>query len=222
MPKNGVFPGREAERNQYYQIVVPYLLLAANVTRLLISLVNKTALTTYFAQWNAAFSASQNKDTATSTVIDNKQAADKGLQTVMRAIYADIPESILTPQDRNTLNLQLRSKTSALTQAPTTKPVTKVDISKRLEHTVFFVDELTLTSRAKPEGVRGCQIWYKIGTPAIDPSELTYVMTDTASPQVIKFKGEDAGKNVYYWLRWESTRGEVGPWSDVIIATIGG
>jgi len=30
----------------------------------------------------------------------------------------------------------------------------------------------------------------------------------------------DAGKTAYYALRWENTRGETGPWSDVVSATI--
>jgi hypothetical protein len=74
----------------------------------------------------------------------------------------------------------------------------------------------------KPDGVRGCQIWMKIGSPATDPDELTYLATDTRSPYVYHFEGKDAGKAAYYWLRWENTRGETGPWSDSVMATIAG
>lgn len=222
MPNNGPFPSRESDLNQYYQIAVPYLNVAANTTRLLVSGANKTLLNTYFTQWNIAFPVSQNRDTATSTVIDNKNTANKNLQATLRAIFADIPESALTAQDRNTLNLAARSKTAVHSPVPTTKPVCKVDTSNRLEHTISFVDELTVTSRAKPDGVRGCQIWGKIGSPAMSTTELTYIATDTATPYVFHFTVEDAGKPVYYWLRWENTRGETGPWSDVVMATITG
>jgi hypothetical protein len=103
---------------------------------------------------------------------------------------------------------------------PTTVPIGQVNTSRRLEHTISFTNEDG--SSAKPFGVHGCQIWYKIGTPAVDPSELSFMFTDTSSPHIHQFNGEHVGKNVYYWLRWENTRGETGPWSDVVMATITG
>ncbi len=219
---NGPFPTKEAELNQYFQIVYTYLNIPANTARLLLSSGNKTLLYAHYTSWNANFPLSQNPDTATRTIIDNKNMASKNLQALFRVIFNDIPESVLTIQDRNTLNLPARSNKYTATPVPTTKPVGKADTSKRLEHTIAFVDEATPTSRAKPEGVRACQIWVKIGTPAIDPSELSYVASDTATPYVAHFNGADAGKTAHYWLRWENTRGEVGPWSDVIMATIPG
>ena len=105
---------------------------------------------------------------------------------------------------------------------PETRPVVKVDTSQRLQHTISFGDELTPTRTAKPAGVRGAQLWVKIGDPApIDPSELTYLATDTRTPYVAAFAGADANKVAHYMLRWESTRGEPGPWSETGSATIG-
>jgi len=34
--------------------------------------------------------------------------------------------------------------------------------------------------------------------------------------------GTQAGKTVYYWLRWVNTRGEAGPWSSVASAMVVG
>ena len=83
-------------------------------------------------------------------------------------------------------------------------------------------DEATPTRRAKPAGVRGAQVWVKIGDPALaDPSELTFLATDTRTPYLAKFDGADAKKVAHYMLRWESTRGETGPWSETASATIG-
>ena len=71
-------------------------------------------------------------------------------------------------------------------------------------------------------GVRGAQIWVKIGDPPpSDPSELTFLATDTRAPYVADFAGADANKVAHYMLRWESTRGAVGPWSETASATIG-
>ena len=95
-----------------------------------------------------------------------------------------------------------------------------VDTAQRLQHTIAFSDETTLTSKAKPAGVRGAQIWVKIGDPErSDPNELTYLATDTRTPYVADFAGADANKVDHYMLRWESTRGETGPWSETASAT---
>ncbi len=43
--------------------------------------------------------------------------------------------------------------------------------------------------------MRGAQIWVKIGDPApADPSELTFLATDTRTPYLAKFDGADAKK----------------------------
>src|SRR6266536_7259 len=59
-------------------------------------------------------------------------------------------------------------------------PSRPVDTSQRLRHTIQFVDESTPTSRAKPDGVAGCEVWVKVGDPApADAGALKYLATDT-------------------------------------------
>ncbi|MDR2362267.1 MAG: hypothetical protein LBD91_06005 [Prevotellaceae bacterium] len=41
------------------------------------------------------------------------------------------------------------------------------------------------------------------------------VATKRANPD-----GQHCGKTVYFALRWENTRGEKGPWSDIMSATV--
>ncbi len=45
--------------------------------------------------------------------------------------------------------------------------------------------------------------------------------TDTRTPYVADFNGADANKVAHYMLRWESTLGDVGSWSETASATIG-
>ena len=94
---------------------------------------------------------------------------------------------------------------------PTTAPTATVDTGERLQHTIHFRDTATPTSKAKPAGVRGAEIWMKIGTPPVDSSELSFVTLDTRTPHVIHFDCADGGKTVTYWLRWVSTRDDKGP-----------
>jgi hypothetical protein len=218
MPNSKPFPSKEADLNTYFQAVVAYLIL--NKVRLLLSAANQALLTAQLTAWNAVYPASQNTNTRTKSIVQNKDIAKDILMSTLRLVYADIPNSVLTVEDRNTLNVAERSTARTPAPVPTTKPIGQIDTSMRLEHTISFTDQDGST--AKPDGVRGCQIWFKIGEPAIDPSELAYMTTDTASPFTYQFNGVNAGKTVYYWLRWENTRGETGPWSDVVMATITG
>jgi hypothetical protein len=127
----------------------------------------------------------------------------------------------MTDAQRERLGITVRSTARAPVGKPTTRPVATVDTTHRLQHTIAFVDELTPTSRAKPDGVSGCEIWIKIdGPPPVDPNELRYLSTDTRSPYVAQFDGVDGGKTAYYMLRWVNTRGEQGPWSQTVGATI--
>ena len=218
MPNLKPFPSKEADLNVYFQLAIAYLIL--NGVRLHISTARQTAATDLLATWNLVYPESQNKNTRTKSIIDNKDLVRDNIMNLLREIYDDIPSSLLTIEDRNTLNITKKSISRTNAPIPLSKPICQVDTSHRLTHTISHTDEDG--SQGKPNGVRGCQIWYKIGSPAIDPSELTYLATDTASPFMHQFAGEHVGKNVYYWLRWENTRGEVGPWSDTVMATITG
>ena len=140
----------------------------------------------------------------------------------MRPLVAQLQaRPTVTDAQRQSLGITVRSTTRTAVSAPTTKPVATVDTSQRLQHTIAFVDELTPTSRAKPDGVSGCEIWVKVDGPApADPSECRYVATDTRTPYGAQYEGSEAGKIAYYMLRWVSTRGETGPWSQTVAATV--
>ena len=76
-------------------------------------------------------------------------------------------------------------------------------------------------SRAKPAGVHGCEIRYAVlGAPPTSLDELTRSEFATRSRHIFSFEESLRGKTVYFVLRWESNRGEKGPWSDILRAII--
>jgi hypothetical protein len=105
-----------------------------------------------------------------------------------------------------------------------TRPIGVVDTSQRLRHEIRFTDEATPTSRAKPAGIMGCEIWVKITGPGEVPptsaDELSFVTLDTASPYIVEYDGKDGGKTAHYMLRWVKSSGDKGPWSETVSATI--
>ena len=132
----------------------------------------------------------------------------------------------VSDEERKALGITVRDTTPtgiSAAVAAATRPVGMVSTAQRLRHEIRFFDEATPTSRAKPDGVMGCEIWVKIGTtPPADSSECTFLALDTASPYTAEYPGAAAGKTAYYMLRWVTTRGDKGPWSETLAATIAG
>ena len=186
----------------------------------MVSLANEDVITEALRTWNETYPLSQDINSRTKTTIENKNAARVVLTEALRATFGDIPQSALTTEDRNTLRLEARNAARTATPVPNTRPVGQVNTNNRLEHTISFTDDGG--GHAKPKGVRGCQIWCKVGDPVVNLDELSYLGTDTKSPFIQRYGVDKAGKTIHYWLRWENTRGEVGPWSNVVTATVTG
>lgn len=114
--------------------------------------------------------------------------------------------------DKNYLGLTIPDVKPTPPSVPSTSPLARVEFGERLQHMIHFYDEES-ASKAKPKGVKGCEIWFKIGGDApVDASELRYLATPSASPYSASFEGEFEGEKVYYWMRWINTRDEHGPW----------
>lgn len=135
-----------------------------------------------------------------------------------------------TDSHRAALGITVPDRLPTPVGPPTTRPLVKVDFSKRLHHRIAFADEKTPTRRAKPKGILGAEVWVNISAPddppptpvsPADPSELRFLLLSTRTPAVAEYGGEDAGETAHYMLRWLSSRGEPGPWSETASATIG-
>lgn len=174
-----------------------------------------TDFQTDFANNNAAQASAQ---AARQKKDDSREPLVALARSLVRQIQAT---ASVTDSQRQSLGLNIKSTTRTAVGEPTTRPVATVDTSQRLRHVISFTDEETPGSRAKPAGTMGCEIWVKVGpTPPVDPSECHYLATDTATPYTVEYDGADAGKIAHYMLRWVNTRGERGPWSQTVSATI--
>lgn len=104
--------------------------------------------------------------------------------------------------------------------APVSVPMAHIDYGKG-RHTIHFRDAQTPDSEAKPDGVKGCEIWNFIGDePPASEKGYEYLVTDSNTPYVAFYDGADAGKTVHYIMRWISKSGDAGEWSQVLKATI--
>jgi len=170
--------------------------------------------------------AVQNAAAAKQTKCTNREMFEGQLRALVRQIQAN---PSVTDAQRAALGITVPGESvgaRSATLASISRPVATIDTSARLRHVVRFVEEATPTSRANPHGAMGCEIWVKVAAageaPPSDPSQLTFLGLDTASPYVAEYDGDDAGKTAQYMLRWALAGGEMGPWSETASATIVG
>jgi len=177
------------------------------------------------AVWQDAYAPAEIKKARNEGDVQGKDSArdvyEKQLRKFVKQWLAF--NTRVSDRDRELMGLTVISEMRSPVTPPTTVPVGKIDFSIRLLHKVHFVDEATPTRKAKPDGVHGCEVWVKYdGAAPVEPSELLYVSTATRTPCMATIEGKYAGKTAYYWLRWVNTRGEHGPWSNTVSATVAG
>jgi hypothetical protein len=70
----------------------------------------------------------------------------------------------------------------------------------------------------------GTEVWVKLvdadQSAPTDPKALSFLTLTTRPAHVTDFPAAGGDKTAVYILRWVSTRGEKGPWSEVTTATV--
>jgi len=214
-------PDQDAELVAWLTNFVTYA--NANLAPLGLVVGDMLPITTNQTAFNTTFNANITAQNAAKNAATAKDLARTNLEIVVRTLVRKVQGTpTVTNAQRQSLGISERGTPRTPTGVPNSRPILTIDTSQRLQHTVSFMDESTPTSKAKPEGVRGCEIWEYIGAVAPkNPAEYHYLTTDTKTPHIAKFGGDDGGKTAFYMGRWANTKNETGPWSEVISATIG-
>lgn len=213
-------PRTDAEFDAWQKNLVSYA--TKNQAALNLAAPDLAALTSLQADWETKYAANI---TAQAAARGAREAKDESRENYEEGLRAFNRTSQATPSvtDENRIGMGLPAATRGErtpVPTPTTRPVVNVDTGQRLRHIISWVDEATPNRRARPDGVIGCQIWNKVGAQPTGPTDLAYVIMDPRSPYIIEYEDEDAGKTAYYMLRWVNSRGETGPWSQTVSATI--
>jgi hypothetical protein len=158
--------------------------------------------------------------TRTKTTIELKNEAHKALKTNIRQAVQEYlaHNHNVTNADRDNMGLPIykTGRTPSLVPSDPPQCSAKPLLGNRVEVTFHALDENTKRSVAKPAGVHGVEIaWAVLAEAPKDYEELIHSEFDTCSPYVFQFKLSDAGKILYFALRWENTRGKKGPWTTI-------
>jgi hypothetical protein len=120
----------------------------------------------------------------------------------------------VSDEDRVAAGITVPDKTRTHAPQPKSRPEAKITAALR-QITISISDEGS-HNRGKPDKVHGCEARFDFldGTPG-DIEDLRHSIFITVTSHVFDFEEKDRGKRLYFALRWENTRGEKGPWSQL-------
>ncbi len=120
------------------------------------------------------------------------------------------------------LGLKVYDRIKTATAAPENEPHIIIAIEPHRRHLIKIFDFADSTSRAKPKGVSGAEIWVYVGAEddQFDEKNMRYLGMATRGSLTHTHDAEDVGKQAFYLARWVNKRGMCGGWSNQASATI--
>ena len=159
--------------------------------------------------------------TRTPLITFEKNEARKALEKDLRMLVRNLQSNPkVTADNLRSLGIALPNANRTPAPVPTNYPDFTTDSSMIRRLTVHFRDHDS-TNNAKPKGVHGAEIrWAIRDTAPAGVKELGNSAFDTRTPFTLEFDDTERGKTVYFCLRWENTRSEKGPWSEIVSAIV--
>ncbi|MCH8852331.1 MAG: hypothetical protein IID41_06710 [Planctomycetes bacterium] len=215
-------PGPDAEFDGWQENWVTYAV--ANAVALgLDPLADIPAIQAAKIAWDTDYDGNLTAQAAAQAARAAKDTERDTYVTLLRSFSQQIQNrSGTTDEQRGGLGITIPDTTPTPVPAPTTAPVLNIVTDERLRHVV----EASKTPEeggglGKPSGVRGVQLWRKIGEPApANETELAFASEFTRTRMTLDYQMTQGGQTVYYQARWVSTRGDTGPWGELVSATV--
>jgi hypothetical protein len=218
----GYIPAPDAEFDSWQENWVTYAV--ANAAALgLDPLTDIPAIQAAQTAWDTDYDGHLTAQAAAQAARAAKDAERGTYVTLLRSYSQQIQKRTgTTDEQRGGLGITIPDTEPTPVPAPTTAPTLNIVTAERLRHVVEAskpADEGG--GMAKPTGVRGVQLWRKIGEPApASESELDFVSEFTRLRMTLDYQMTQGAQTVYYQARWVSTRGETGPWGELVSATV--
>jgi hypothetical protein len=161
--------------------------------------------------------------TRTKVNVAEKNVARKTLESHLRKSVAEylIHNHLLSQGDLELLGLPVHKTTRTPAPVASEAPASDVDTSVIGRITINFYEKGSPHKKAKPAGQHCVEtVWIISDTPITRWDALIHSSVDTNSPLTLVFENDQRGQTIYFALRWENTRGEKGPWSEIQSAII--
>jgi hypothetical protein len=150
-----------------------------------------------------------------------KNNARKEYEKPLRLLVKNLESNPrVSDEDRRSMGIVIPSSSKMIVPAPGSYPLFTSDSSIIRQIKINFRDSAS-SSKAKPYGVHGVEVrWSILEAPPVNVKDLSTSSFDTRSPLTLEFEEDQRGKTVWFCLRWENTKGEKGPWSEIGSAII--
>jgi hypothetical protein len=172
--------------------------------------------------WDASWLAYENPATRTPTITFEKTEARKAFEKPLRKLVGGLQHNPnVTADDLRSMGIVIPSSARVPAPVADDSPDWDVDTSVIGRVGIGFFEKGSRHKKGKPDGQHGVEIgWMISDTPPARWEDLLHSSIDTNSPFTLSFENDQRGKTVYFALRWENTRGEKGPWSEIQSAII--
>ncbi|MDR2131218.1 MAG: hypothetical protein LBP56_08690 [Odoribacteraceae bacterium] len=169
------------------------------------------------AEWEAAWAAyeipSARTPLITFTKTEKREAYERELRVLVKNLQAN---TRVTPEDLRAMGIVVPSSSRTPAPVATKAPDFDVDTSVPGRLAIHFYDKVGDHKRGKPDGQHCVEIISLLSdTPPTRWDQLVHSVVDTRSPYTFVFENDQRGKTLYFAMRWENTRGEKGPWSEI-------
>jgi hypothetical protein len=220
MSSNDYIPRNDADFNLLQDNI--YVTVSINATKWLIPEQSITAFDNERGRWNSAYSKYTDPSKRTPGVTQEKNDARKDYEAVLRPFIQGqlMHNPKVTDADRRNMGLPVHDRTPTPAPPPSSRPELEVAFPQIARHTLQVRDSET-KSAGKPAHVIGFEIWRRVGG-SNEPTyeEMQLVELATHSPHTLAYPSTERGQMIWYALRWVNSRGEKGPWSEIVSAVI--
>lgn len=167
------------------------------------------------------FSLYSHEETRTKLITDEVNILHRTLLRNFRIVYAEIPESALTPADRLALNIPKRDTTPTSIVLVDYVPDIKIEKITHNNITFRINNPLTPDSRAMPHG-HHCNLIIGFKTTATGPViwDVNRIFEPHKALFNVTFKNEDKGKEAFYCVRYVTRTGETGAWGEIFSTVV--
>lgn len=214
------FPTTFTELNEYFGTAAPYI--DANRSRLSVSTENNDALQLLHDDpatgngWLQVYPLTTNRATSTGALRDKRDNLRTAIVEKLREIYGDMPESVLTEDDRNSLRIFVRDTTPTEIQPVDFAPVLSFEKVSNGIQIVRLQNPETPDSNAMPPN-QDAELQSFVGDADLDDNDIPFAgLQDTGRHLLqVDYLPVAKGRTAYYRARYKTDTGKVGPWSDV-------
>ena len=173
------------------------------------------AISAAVSAYGVAYQTATNPATRTPLAITAKDQNRASAEQIVRQ-FANIirANAGISDEAKQAIGVRPINNSRNPINVPASSPMLGVVGATPGSHTLRYADSTAPDRMAKPFGAAAIQIFRAIGTaPTTLESEAEFYGVFTKNPIGVAFPEGDDGKVATYFARWQSRRGDVGPWS---------